>query len=98
MSWLISFGRAYSSCKECGSRIIKWKKPCPQWDLILVPSAYEANALSNALLDLIYCEHLEVDRVLPEWTMEIYLYFMIDVVKYFVLYNILLTLYSQQTS
>ena len=42
------------------------KKSCPQWDLILVPFANEANALSNALLDLIYIEYLEVDRVLPE--------------------------------
>ena len=44
----------------------KMKNSCPQWDLNLVPSVYEANLLKIGLLDLISVEHLIVDRILPE--------------------------------
>ena len=71
------------------------KNSCPQWDSNPVPSAYEANSLSIALLDLISIEHLKVERVLLECAIKIYLYHVVDVVKCFVVYYILLTLYSQ---
>ena len=59
---VISFARAYSSCEK---RVEddKRKNSCQQWDTNPVPSAYEANALSNAQLDLISIEHLKVNRV-----------------------------------
>ena len=56
---------------------------CPKGDLNPIPSAYEANALTIALLDLISFEHLKVDRVLPECAIKIYLCHMVDVVKIF---------------
>ena len=36
------------------------KNSCPQWDLNPGPSAYEANALSVELLELINHDHLKV--------------------------------------
>ena len=39
-----------------------------------VPSAYKANSLSVALLEQISIEHLNVDRVLPECAIKIYMY------------------------
>ena len=39
-----------------------------------IRSAYEANSLSVALLVDISIEHLNVDRVLPECAIKIYLY------------------------
>ena len=51
----------------------KMKNSCLQWDSNSEPSAYEANALTIALQDLIYFEHLKVDRVLPECAILIYL-------------------------
>ena len=36
------------------------KSSCQQWDSNPGPSAYEANALSVELLELIYIEHLKV--------------------------------------
>ena len=71
---------------------------CPQWDSNWVPSAYDANALIIALLDLVFIENLNVDRVLPECAIKIDMNHVVDVVKCFVVYYILLTLYSQQTS
>ena len=48
------FARVYSSCEECQSiENCKMKNSCPQWVSYLVPSAYEANALTIALQDLI---------------------------------------------
>ena len=67
MLWLISFEWAYSRCEEGEPRITKWKNYCPQWDSNPTPSAYEANALTIALLDLISIEHLKLDCVLPEF-------------------------------
>ena len=75
----------------------KMKYSCPHYDSNPVPSAYEANALTIAQLDLISIEHLKVYRILPACAIEIYLYHVVCVVKCFV-YYILLTLYSQQTS
>ena len=59
-----------------------------QWDSNLGPSAYEANSLSYALLVEIFIEHFNVEKRFT-W--------MLDVVKGFVVYHILLTLYTQQT-
>ena len=58
-----------------GARIenYKMKNSCPLWDSNPVPSAYEANALTIALLRLISIEHLKVDYVLPESAIKIYL-------------------------
>ena len=56
-------------------------------------AAYEANALTIALRDLISIEHLKVDRFFPEGAIKLCLY-VVDVVKRFVVYYILLTLYS----
>ena len=70
---------------------------CTQLHSNPVPFAYEANALSIVLLDLLSFEHLKVDRVLSEVAIKIYLYHVVGVVKCFVVYYILLTLYSQQT-
>ena len=42
------------------------------------PSAYEANLLSIALLDLISVEHLKVDRILSEFAIQIYLYHVVQ--------------------
>ena len=50
------------------------KNSCPQWDSNPGPSAYEANSLSLALLVEISIEHLNVDRVLPECAIKIYMY------------------------
>ena len=74
------------------------KNSYPQWDSNPVTSAYEANALTIVLRDLMSIEHLQVDRILHECVIKIYLYHVGDVVKCFVVYNILLTLCSQQTS
>ena len=46
-----------------------------------VPSTYEVNSLSFALLDLKSIEHLKVDRLLPEFAIQIYLYLVLDVAK-----------------
>ena len=57
------------------------KNSCPQWDLNPVPSTYEANLQTIALLDLISNEHLKVDGILLECAIKIYLYHIVDVVK-----------------
>ena len=36
------------------------KNSCPHWDLITGPSAYEANAVSVELLELLNIDHLKV--------------------------------------
>ena len=73
------------------------KNSCPQRDSKLVPSVYEVNVLTIALLGLISNEHLKVDGILLECAIKIYLYYIVDVVKWFVVYYILFkTLYSQQ--
>ena len=40
---------------------------CPRWNSNPISSAYEVNALTVALLDLISIEYLKVDRVLSEF-------------------------------
>ena len=47
---------------------------------------------------LISIKHLKNKRVLPECTIKPYMYHVVDEVKCFEVYYILLTLYSQQTS
>ena len=76
------------------------RNSCPQGDSNPGPSAYKANSLSFALLVEISIEHLNVDRVLPECAIKIYLHSVphCRCSKMFVVYYILLTLYSQQTS
>ena len=49
------------------------KNSCPQWGWNLGHSAYETKSLSVALLDEMSTEHLNVDRVLPECAITIYL-------------------------
>ena len=44
----------------------KMRNYCPQLDSNPGPSAYEAKSLSIALLDQIFIELLNVDRILPE--------------------------------
>ena len=51
----------------------KMKNCYPQWDSNPGPFAYEATLLSIALLVEISTEHLNVDRVLPECDIKIYL-------------------------
>ena len=41
----------------------KLKRACPQWDSNPVPSANEAISLSVVLLEQIFIEHLNVDRI-----------------------------------
>ena len=66
MSWLISFAWAHLSCEECEtSENYKMKNSSQHLDLNLVPSAYEVDKLPILLQDLIYIEHLKVDRILP---------------------------------
>ena len=48
------------------SQAYEMNKSCPQQNSDTVPSVYEANALTIALLELMYVEHLKLDRVLPE--------------------------------
>ena len=77
------------------------KNSCPQLDSNPGPSAYEAKSLSIALLGQIFMEHLNVDRILPECdikTCSKCSTYMVDVVKCFVVYCILLTLCSHQAS
>ena len=45
----------------------RMENSCQLWDLTPVSSAYEANALSIALLDLIFIKHLKVDHAVPEY-------------------------------
>ena len=78
--------------------ITKWKILARSGIRTLVPSAYKANTLTIVLLDLISIEHLKVDQNSPECHIKIYLYTVVDFVKCHVVYYILLTLYSQQTS
>ena len=74
MSWLISFAWTYSSCEERGlSEHYKMKKNLTTMGFESVPSAYEANALTIELRDMISIEHLKIDRVLPECAIQIYL-------------------------
>ena len=42
------------------------KKSCPHWDSNPGLFAYEANALSVELLELISFKHIKLDSVLPE--------------------------------
>ena len=70
------------------NRELQNENSCPQWDSNPGPSAYEANSLNVALLVEISIEHLNVDRVL-KWTCIVY--HVVDVVKCFVVYYILLT-------
>ena len=76
------------------------KKICPRWELNLGPFAYKAKSLNVALLVEIFIEHINVDRVFPKCAIKIIctVYHVLDVVKCFVVYYILLILYSQQTS
>ena len=55
-----------------------------------------SHTLSIAPLDLISIEHLKLDSDLIEYAIVIYLYHVVDVVKFFVVYYILLTFHSQQ--
>ena len=74
------------------------KNFCTHWDSNTGPSAYEYS-LSVVLLVEISIEYLNNTfylSVLLNFT--IAWYHVVDVVKYFVVYYILLTLYSQQTS
>ena len=71
MSWLISFVRANSSCDERGSRITNEKFLLT---VFLVPSVYEANALTTALQDLISIEHLNLDGAFSGCAIQIHLY------------------------
>ena len=59
MSWLTPFAWALDLL---GARAEnnKMKNSCPQWDSTLGPSAFEANALSVDLLELINIDHLKV--------------------------------------
>ena len=84
--------------RNAGRELQNKKKSCPQWDSNAVPYAKVADVLTITQLDLISIEHLKAERDLPECAIIIYLYHMVDVVKCFVVYDILLTLYSQQTS
>ena len=43
------------------------KNSCTQWDSNPGPSAYETRLLSDALLDEMSIEHLNGDRVLPDY-------------------------------
>ena len=52
----------------------KMKYSCPQWDSTPGPSAYDAKPLNVALLDEISIEHLNINRILPESSIIIYLY------------------------
>ena len=54
------FAWAYLTCEEREPRVKKMKNSCPQWDSNLGPSAYEANAPSVELLELINIDHLKV--------------------------------------
>ena len=60
MSWLISFAWAYLTCEEREPRITKWQISCPHWHSNPGLSAYEANALSVELIELINIGHLKV--------------------------------------
>ena len=59
----------------------------PQCESIPGPSAYEAKSLSIALLDDISIVHFNVDRLLPEYAVNIY-HHVVDVVKCLVVYYI----------
>ena len=74
------------------------EKLLPTVDSNPVPFAYEVNSLSVVLLYLIYIQQFKVDRLLSECAINVKLYNVVDVVKCFVVYHILSTLYSQQTS
>ena len=62
----------------------KMKNSCPHLGSNPGPSAYDANALSVELLELIYIVHLKVTAFLPEGAIQINLYHVLDLVKYFV--------------
>ena len=64
LSWLISLRALTRNVMNAG-RELKMTNSCPQWDSNPEPSAYEANGLTIALLDLKSIEDLKVDRVLP---------------------------------
>ena len=53
------------------------------------PSANESNALSIALFDLITIGHLEIERVLSKFDIEICLYRLVDVAKLFIVYSVI---------
>ena len=73
----------------------KMKNYYPQRDSNPILSAYEVKTLSIALLDEISIEGLNVERVLLECAIDSYMYHVVVVVKCFIVYYILLTLYSQ---
>ena len=58
MPWLTSFAWAYSTCDERKPRIKKMKNSSPGFEP--GTSAYEPNALSVELLELINIDHLKV--------------------------------------
>ena len=72
----------------------KTKNACPQWVSNPGPSASEAKSLSVVLLVEISIEYINVDRVLPEFAIKIYLYRVprSKCSKCFFVYYILLTL------
>ena len=64
----------------------KMKSFGKHWDLNTVPAAYKAKSLSVALLEQILIGHLNFDRVLPEFAIQIYLHYVVDVAKEFIVY------------
>ena len=57
------------------------KKSCPKWDSYPGPFAYEANALSVELSELMNIDHLKVSAFYVECAFKSYLYYLVDVVK-----------------
>ena len=85
----------YSSCEERrSSDNYKMKNSYQQRDSNLVPSAYELNALTIVLRDLIFIERLKVDHFYPQYANKPYMNHVVDVVKCFFVYYILNSLQS----
>ena len=93
----MSFAWAYLICDERELRITKWK--------ILAHSGIRngtfrlrsERAKRSTIRADEYRSH-KVDRILPERAINSYLYRVVDVITCFVVLNILMTLYSQETS
>ena len=58
------------------------KKKCPQLDSNTGPSAYEANALSVEVFEMINIDHHKMTRFKPWFAINSYLYCVVDIVKY----------------